>query len=97
MRNFLKFPTLAAAVLLATSSLTSCVATAPPTAVVVRPRPYPPRVHPPRTYYRPAPVVVVPARPVVVAPPRYRRRVVVAPAPRPVVVAPRPGRYVRVR
>jgi hypothetical protein len=60
MKNLVKLPVSGAALLLAGSLLTSCVATAP-AAVVVQPRPY----H--RPHYRPAPVVVAP-RPIIVAP-----------------------------
>lgn len=88
MKSFLKLPALVALLLITTASfLTGCVATAPATAVVVRPRPYPPQPYyrPYRTYYRPAPAVIVRPRPVIVAP-----------APRPYYGG-RPHRYVRVR
>ncbi|NVO30760.1 hypothetical protein [Hymenobacter lapidiphilus] len=70
MKKHSFFPVLLALLAIVSSGLLSgCVASARPTAVVVRPRPY----------YRPAPVVVVAPRPMVVVP---RRAVIVKPAPR---------------
>lgn len=79
MKKLLKFPLLLVGLLvLLTSMLTSCVATAQTGVVVGPPAPYyayPPRPYY-RPYYRPAPVVVVRPAPIIVAPapPRYYYR-----------------------
>ncbi|MBX0292276.1 hypothetical protein K3G63_17645 [Hymenobacter sp. HSC-4F20] len=84
MKSLLKFSVFFL-LLLASASLTGCVASTTPGAVVVAPAPapyyrYPPRPYyrPYRPYYRPRParvVVVEPRRPIVVAPrPYYNTR-----------------------
>lgn len=85
MKNLLKFPLFFLVLLLASASLTGCVTSAGPGAVVVAPAPAPYYRYPPprpyyrpyRPYYRPRParvVVVEPRRPVVAPRPYYHAR-----------------------